>query len=144
MAQFVPNITAESLAEKVILITGMNHQSWSSEHYLLNIHTGGANGIGASLVELCCENGAYVCFGDIAADAGDQVAQKLSASSSSKPRAVFRQTDVMDYKSILSLFDAALETYGHIDHVVAAAGIQEIGNWFDPALTLEDVREVCH
>lgn len=35
-------------------------------------------------------------------------------------------------------------TYGHIDHVIAAAGIQEIGNWFDPALTLEDVREVCH
>jgi len=106
------------------------------------MHAGGANGIGASLVELCCENGAYVCFGDTAAAAGDQLAQKLSASSSSKPRTLFRQTDVTDYKSILSLFDAALEIYGHIDHVVAAAGIQEIGNWFDPALTLEDVREV--
>lgn len=108
------------------------------------MHAGGANGIGASLVELCCENGAYVCFGDTAADAGDQLARVFSVSSSSRPRAIFHQTDVTDYKSILALFDAALETYGHIDHVVAAAGIQEIGNWFDPALTLEDVREVCH
>ena len=43
----------------------------------------------------------------------------------------------------MSLFDKALEVYGHIDHVVAGAGIVEIGNWFDPNLTLEEVREVC-
>lgn len=107
---------------------------------------GGANGIGASLVELCCQNGAYVCFGDTATAAGEELAQKLCASSpssSSRPRAVFRTADVSDYKSIVSLFDTALDTYGHIEHVVAGAGIVEIGNWFDPNLTLEDVREVC-
>lgn len=51
--------------------------------------------------------------------------------------------DASNYNSIVGLFDAALDTYGTIDHAVAAAAIQEIGNWFDPDLTLEDVRKVC-
>lgn len=104
---------------------------------------GGANGIGASLVEYCGQQGAYVCFGDVAENAGYQIAQSLcSSGSSSSPRAVFQHTDVTSYQSVLGLFDLALKTYGRIDHVVACAGIMEIGNLFDPALTLETVREV--
>lgn len=110
-----------------------------------NKNTGGANGIGASVVELCCQSGAYVCFGDVADAAAQELQEKLRADfpSSSNPRTVFCHTDVSEYKSIVSLFDTALETYGHIDHVIAGAAIQEIGNWFDPNLTLDDVREVC-
>lgn len=76
---------------------------------------------------------------------GHEHAEKLCTSypsSSSKPRTIFCHTDVGDYSSTVGLFDAALDTYGCIDHVVAAAAIQEIGNWFDPDLTLEDVRKV--
>lgn len=87
--------------------------------------------------------GAYVCFGDMATAAGEQVAEKCRASSQgSPPRAVFQQTDVADYSSVLGLFDTALKTYGRIDHAVAGAGIGEIGSCFDPALTMESVREV--
>ncbi|KAJ5704492.1 hypothetical protein N7536_000181 [Penicillium majusculum] len=126
MAQFFPNVTLDSLKEKVLVITG------------------GANGIGASLVEYCCQNGAYVCFGDTAVLEGDQLAKRLCASSlssSSQPQTIFCETDVTEYKSIVNLFDTALNAYGHIDHAIAGAGIMEIGNWFDPHLTLEDVRE---
>ena len=107
---------------------------------------GGANGIGASVVELCCQNGAYVCFGDVADATGHSLEENLRASypsPCSQPRTVYWHTDVSEYKSVVGLFDAALETYGRIDHVVASAAIQEIGNWFDPSLTLDDIREVC-
>ncbi|GIJ86564.1 hypothetical protein Asppvi_005453 [Aspergillus pseudoviridinutans] len=124
MARFHPTITPESLNDKVIVVTG------------------GANGIGASLVEYCCQQGAYVCFGDVAEDAGNQIAQSLcSSGSSSSPRAIFQHTDVSSYQSVLGLFDLALKTYGRVDHAVACAGIMEIGNLFDPGLTLETVRE---
>jgi hypothetical protein len=35
-----------------------------------------------------------------------------------------------------ALFDLAFKTYKRIDHVVSAASIVEIGNWFDTSLTL--------
>ncbi|OJJ97856.1 hypothetical protein ASPACDRAFT_45156 [Aspergillus aculeatus ATCC 16872] len=127
MARFRPesSLTADSLRDKVILITG------------------GANGIGASLVEYSCKHGAYVCVGDVAVAAGANLVERVcAASSSSTPsRAIFQETDVTDYQSILDLFDTAYKTYGRIDHVVAGAGVLEIGNWFDPDLTLETLRE---
>ncbi|OQE36688.1 hypothetical protein PENCOP_c011G04658 [Penicillium coprophilum] len=126
MAQYFPQFTPDSLKEKVLVITG------------------GSNGIGANLVEYCCQNGAYVCFGDTAVREGDQLAKRLSASSHSSPshpQVIFCETNVTEYKSIVNLFDTTLSAYGHIDHVIACAGIMEIGNWFDPNLTLEDVRE---
>jgi len=58
------------------------------------------------------------------------------------PRAIFQTTDVTQYQSVLALFDLAFNTYKRIDHVVSAAGIVEIGNWFDFGLTLQSVREV--
>lgn len=57
-------------------------------------------------------------------------------------RVVFQNTDVTSYHSVLALFDLAFETFKRIDHVVSAAGITEIGNWFDFGLTLDSVREV--
>ncbi|KAL4922633.1 putative 3-hydroxyacyl-CoA dehydrogenase [Aspergillus aurantiobrunneus] len=50
-------------------------------------------------------------------------------------------TDVASYDSVLNLFDKAMEIYGRIDHAVAGAGIGEIGNVFDPALTMETIRQ---
>ena len=58
------------------------------------------------------------------------------------PRVVFQSTDVTNYQSVLALFDLAFKTYKRIDHVVSAAGIVEIGNWFDFGLTLQTVRQV--
>lgn len=109
--------------------------------------TGGANGIGASLVHQCLESGANVCFGDLDNITGERLLRKSveefkPAEAKHPPRAVFQATDVTNYQSVLALFDLAFNTYKRIDHVVSAAGIAEIGNWFDFGLTLQTVREV--
>ncbi|KAJ6126524.1 Short-chain dehydrogenase/reductase SDR [Penicillium sp. IBT 18751x] len=128
MAQYIPQISSESLREKVVLITG------------------GANGIGASLVQHCLDSGANVCFGDIDHIAGEGLLRKCqhqfqSEETGQPARAIFLTTDVTNYQSVLALFDLAFNTYKRIDHVVSAAGIVEIGNWFDFGLTLESIRE---
>ncbi|KAL4927996.1 putative 3-hydroxyacyl-CoA dehydrogenase [Aspergillus undulatus] len=122
MSQYTKDLTPDSLKDKVVVLTG------------------GANGIGASLVEYAVQNSAYVCFGDLTTEAGEEVARKVN-NGSSPPRAVFVQTDVTKYDSVLGLFDKAMEVYGHIDHAVAGAGISEIGNVFDPALDMESIRQ---
>ncbi|KAL4973716.1 hypothetical protein BDW66DRAFT_153578 [Aspergillus desertorum] len=124
MAQYTQALTPDSLKDKVIVLTG------------------GANGIGASLVEHAAQNGAYVCFGDVSAHAGEEIAKTMNANfPSSPPRAIFVQTDVTDYDSVLGLFDKAMEAYGRVDHAVAGAGIVEIGNVFDPALDMQSIRK---
>lgn len=146
MSQYIPQLSAESLSDKIILITGIpcpiifprNHNNLTSP--------GGANGIGASLVFQCLESGANVCFGDLDNIEGERLLRKALAQFPTEPgqppRAVFQSTDVTNYQSLLGLFDLAFKTYNHIDHVVSAAGIVEIGNWFDFGLTLQTVREV--
>lgn len=95
----------------------------------------------------CLESGANVCFGDLDTIAGEDLLRKFQGvfhpeEAGQPPRAVFQTTDVTNYQSVVALFDLAFNTYKGIDHVVSAAGIVEIGNWFDFGLTLESVREV--
>ncbi|KAJ5087105.1 hypothetical protein NUU61_008412 [Penicillium alfredii] len=128
MSQYTPRLSAESLLDKVVLITG------------------GANGIGASLVQQCLQSGANVCFGDLDNISGERLLrisqdQFHPAEEGMPPRVVFQTTDVTNYQSVLALFDLAFETYRRIDHVVSAAGIIEIGNWFDFGLTMQTIRQ---
>ncbi|KAL4926396.1 uncharacterized protein BDV17DRAFT_156645 [Aspergillus undulatus] len=131
--QFQPHVYRDSLNEKVILIVG------------------GANGIGASLVQLCCENGAYVTVGDIDSARGEQMARKCiqqwpvhqePTGPQKPPRAVFKKTDVTDYQSVLDLFDETFKKCNRIDHVVVTAGSTETDEtWFDHTLNLSQVRK---
>jgi NAD(P)-dependent dehydrogenase (short-subunit alcohol dehydrogenase family) len=94
------------------------------------------------------ESGANVCIGDLDNISGERLLKNCRDNfhpeeEDMPPRAVFQTTDVTNYPSVLALFDLAFKTYKRIDHVVSAAGIVEIGNWFDFGLTLEDVRQVC-
>ncbi|GAM42084.1 3-hydroxyacyl-CoA dehydrogenase [Talaromyces pinophilus] len=123
MSQFHPAFSRESLQDKVIVLTG------------------GAKGIGQSLVELCVQHGAYVCFGDIDEKSGRDVQDAVNEAQD-LPRARFVAVDVTNYQSVLVLFKTALSWHGRIDHVIANAGVVERGNWFDPALTVESVEEV--
>lgn len=66
----------------------------------------------------------------------------MPAEATHPARVLFQSTDVTNYQSVLALFDLAFNTYKRIDHVVSAAGIAEIGNWFDFGLTLQTVRQV--
>ncbi|KAL4972210.1 hypothetical protein BDW66DRAFT_8594 [Aspergillus desertorum] len=133
MSQFHPEVHKDSLSEKVTLVAG------------------GSNGIGASLLELCCENGAYVIIGDIDATRGEQVAGKCTqqwpvhsepTGPPKPPRVSFRKTDVTDYRSVLDLFDSTFRTYDRIDRVVIPAGSTETReSWFDHSLNLAQVRK---
>ena len=139
MAQYTKTLSPDSLQDKVLVVTGTRPVPDTAS---LLTGTGGANGIGASLVEYAVQNGASVCFGDVSVQAGEEIARTVKANApSSPPRAVFVPTDVTKYDSVLALFDRAMEVFGRIDHAVVGAGIVEIGNVFDPALDMQSIRE---
>lgn len=46
-----------------------------------------------------------------------------------------------DYSEIYNLFKQARDIHGRIDHAISCAGIFEQGNWFDPNLTIETVKD---
>lgn len=45
------------------------------------------------------------------------------------------------YEDIYALFQKAYEISGRVDHAISCAGIFEQGNWFDPELTIESVKD---
>lgn len=101
--------------------------------------TGGALGVGASLVRLLNSAGAHVFFGDVLDEPGTSLEKELSSNSKSSVKYI--HCDVTSYDDNLKLFDTALQAHGRIDHAVANAGLGEQGTMFDPNLTLESVRE---
>ena len=101
--------------------------------------TGGALGIGACLVRHLHTLGAHVFFGDVVDEPGIALEKELSKNSTSTVKYI--HCDVTSYAQNLALFDAALQTCGRVDHAVAVAGLGEQGKMFDPALTLDSVRE---
>ncbi|KAI9713063.1 MAG: hypothetical protein M1820_001048 [Bogoriella megaspora] len=106
--------------------------------------TGGALGIGASLVELLYTSGAHVFFGDVLDESAAQLIERLTdikSPSEDIPRLAFVRTDVSSYEDNLRLFDAAYSNCGKVDHAVAAAGIGGKGLLCDEHLTLESVKE---
>jgi len=120
MSRFNPSPQfAQSLKDKVVVITG------------------GASGIGAAAVEILCQRGARVVFADVKAEDGEKLEQKLSSTNLK-----FVKTDVTKYGDIVELFDVALKTYGRVDCAVSNAGVMEQGNWVDPELSLEDIKQV--
>jgi NAD(P)-dependent dehydrogenase (short-subunit alcohol dehydrogenase family) len=94
-------------------------------------------------VTLLHSSGAKVIHGDWDDTGGLQVDASLSASQSSGTgQTTFVKTDVTDYDSVVNLFDVAWKKYGRVDIAISNAGIQEIGNWFDPGLDLNSVKTV--
>lgn len=71
---------------------------------------------------------------------GDINAQAAEQLSKSHADVSFVQCDVTKYEDIYNLFKTAHDKYGHIDHAVSCAGIFEMGNWYDPALSIESVK----
>ena len=46
------------------------------------------------------------------------------------------------YTDLLPLFETALEIFGRIDFAISDAGVPGIGNWVDPDLGSEGVKQV--
>lgn len=72
----------------------------------------------------------------------DEAGSNLDAELKGKGEIEFVKTDVTDYDSVLKLFDTAWKRYERVDIAISNAGIQEVGNWFDPGLDLESIKTV--
>lgn len=97
------NTTEGRLAGKVALITG------------------GASGIGRACAERYAEEGAEIVIADRDARRGGEVAAALQAASNR--RAMFVEVDVASEASVDAMVARAVEAFGRVDTVLAAAGI---------------------
>lgn len=77
------------------------------------IVTGGSSGIGLACVELLLAQGANVVIGDLEAP----------PSNILTGGAVFVPVDVTSWEQLKSMFEAAVGTFGGVDHVFANAGM---------------------
>lgn len=79
------------------------------------IITGGASGMGESLVRAFPELGAQVVSLDLTAEAGERIARESGAH--------FVEVDVSNKESVDAAFAEAIETLGGLDVLIHAAGI---------------------
>jgi NAD(P)-dependent dehydrogenase (short-subunit alcohol dehydrogenase family) len=89
----------------------------AGEHVLV---TGGANGIGAAIVELALRDGARVSFVDVDADAGERRARALGCA--------FARADVTDSASIAAALAQLVERHGCVTALVNNAGRNSYAN----------------
>ena len=85
--------------------------------------TGGASGIGASLVEHFAEQGARVALIDIADEAAGALAQRLADAGTPKPW--FRHCDIGDIAALQAAIRDAAEVLGPITVLVNNAANDE-------------------
>jgi len=86
------------------------------------IVTGGARGIGGSIVEGFAKEGASVMIGDILFDVAQKLAGKLTKSGT---RAIAVRTDVTKKSDFDNLVATTIKEFGKIDILVNAAGITQ-------------------
>jgi D-xylose 1-dehydrogenase len=114
------------------LLYDMNdsYARYPSLHDRVVLITGGATGIGASLVEHFVEHGAKVAFLDIDTVAGEALAQRLRAQGGNAP--LFVACDLCDIAALQSAIEAARRHFGLIRVLVNNAandrrhGIDEV------------------
>ncbi|KAF4967564.1 hypothetical protein F66182_17913, partial [Fusarium sp. NRRL 66182] len=104
------------------LITPNQSLFSSSLSGLVVVLTGGAQGVGQSVVQQLHSAGAKIIFGDV----DDTLATKLASTLNSKDteeRVHFVHCDTSDYANQLHLFQTAYNLYKRIDIVIANAAI---------------------
>jgi len=77
--------------------------------------TGGASGMGLSVVEWLVERGWNVTIADLNAEAGQKIAERLGE------QAIFIKTDVADYESQAKAFGETWSKWRRLDFVYANA-----------------------
>lgn len=82
--------------------------------------TGGGMGIGAATARLLVAEGAAVVIGDVADDAGHQIAKDIIAQGG---RAAFVHCDVRRPDDVTQLIQSAAESFGGLDCLINNAGI---------------------
>lgn len=90
--------------------------------------TGGASGIGFAMAEMFAGAGASVVIADMDNAGGMQARQKIQQSGAT---CSFVQADVSKAEAVLSLMNAAVDSFGRLDILVNNAGIQYIAPLVD-------------
>ncbi|CAN4113994.1 unnamed protein product [Withania somnifera] len=85
----------------------------------VTIITGGASGIGATIVRVFVENGAKVVIADIQDPQGEEIATKLGEN------AHYIHCDVSKEDDVKNLINAAISKFGHLDIMYNNAGIYD-------------------
>jgi 3-hydroxybutyrate dehydrogenase len=92
--------------------------------------TGGGSGICLAFAKLLLSHNCNVLIADLQLTSEAQEIVDAKNGNSEKARAVFKQTDVTDWKQLQAAFDVALKEFGSLDIVCPGAGI------FDPVSPL--------
>lgn len=87
------------------------------------IITGGAQGIGASVVRAYVAEGATVAAMDLNEEAGQKLVEGLSSENLSGS-ASFHKLDITDRDAVESVFEATVKKMGKLDVLVNVAGVQ--------------------
>ena len=85
------------------------------------IITGGASGIGKACAIRFAQEGAEVLIADLVAERCEAAAEEVRRTTNG--RALFVETDVRSEDNIVEMAQRAMDEFGHIDCVVAAAGV---------------------
>jgi 15-hydroxyprostaglandin dehydrogenase (NAD) len=102
--------------------------------------SGGASGIGRAAVLALAERGAKVIVADID-EAGGRRTVELAAEETGSV-AVFRRCDVTETGDLTSIFDLAVERFGHLDAAFNNAGIGGDGLFDDDPGSWKRVIEI--
>lgn len=85
------------------------------------IVTGGAGGIGRSIVDTFASAGARVVIADLNGPAATQAAEEVSRNTGTN--AIGVRTDIRNSASVAAMVETALTRFGHIDVLVNNAGV---------------------
>jgi len=82
--------------------------------------TGASSGIGKATAEAFAQAGAHVVVADVSVEAGEALAQQLSATG---PQSIFVACDVASAASVQHLVQQTLATFGRLDVAINNAGV---------------------
>ena len=85
------------------------------------IVTGGASGIGAATCRVLADRGANVVVADLDAEAGEELAESITAAEDGD--ASFVETDVSEEDAVAGMVDHAEEEFGSVDVLVNNAAV---------------------
>lgn len=94
------------------------------------IVTGAGSGINLSFAKLLLSKGCNVIFADLALRPEAKLVVDEYSAGNGGARAVFIQTDVVNWAQLGNLFDVAEKEFGNADIVVPGAGIFEPVGYF--------------
>ena len=101
------------------------------------IVTGGANGIGAGIVQAFYEAGANVVIADLNRKNGEEAVKAYNCNKVS-----YVETDVSDERAVVSLVNRTMEKNGSVDILINNAGVSSFTNFFE--MTVEQWDKILN